>query len=128
MLAAREGGRLNQTSGFEIGAATITVNVSAPDPADGSRTGTLMWRGRNSGPTAKGRGIQFPVLAGEMLVNLRVLVDRSVIEAFVAGGRAHLVSGEYAELGHTYVHMRALGDEPVTLSNFSIWSMGCGWL
>ena len=51
-----------------------------------------------------------------------------VVEAFVAGGRAHVTSGEFAELGHTSVHMLASGPQPVTVSNYSIWSMGCGWL
>ena len=77
VLAAPEGGRVNQSSGFEVGAAAISVNISAAG-LDGARSGALVWRGRNTGPTANGHGLPFAVLSGEHFVDLRVLVDRSV--------------------------------------------------
>jgi hypothetical protein len=49
-------------------------------------------------------------------------------EIFVGGGRAQLVTGEFAEMGHTSVHMLATGPKPVRLDNYSIYSMGCGWI
>ena len=49
-------------------------------------------------------------------------------EIFVGGGRAQLVTGEFAEMGHTSVHMLAIGPKPVRLDNYSIYSMGCGWI
>ena len=114
----------NRTSGEEIGAGSIGVNISSPLP-DGTRRGELIYRGRLHKP----QGFQgFSVIKGEQSVDLRVLVDRVVVEAFVAGGRATLTSREFGEDGETAVHMLAAGVRPVEVKHFAIWSMGCGWL
>ena len=102
MLAAPGGGRTNVTSGFELGAATITINVSAPDPVDGSRRGMLLWRGRNS---ANGHGIAFSVLRGETQLDLRVLVDRTVLGSAFCGKNGVSVdsqSGQHAAFRGVY--------------------------
>jgi hypothetical protein len=82
----------------------------------------------------------FQVLPGERTVDIRVLVDRSVVEVWVAGGRATLQGRSYAAASHTAVHIVAPSGEshgspnhlvqkqPVTVANYSIHSMGCGWL
>lgn len=130
VLSSKGGGRLNHTSGLEIGAGSIGVNISKP-ASDGTRRGELVYRGRQH----KAQGVQpFVVLKEERSVDLRVLVDRVVVEAFVAGGRATLTSREYSladdEDGEaeTAVHMVAAGVQPVQVNSFAIWSMGCGWL
>ena len=126
VLASATGGHVNQSSGYEVDAATISLNVSGC-MGDGLRSGALVWRGRNTGPTNGGRGTPFTILSGEQSVHLRVLVDRSVVEVFAGGGRAHIVAGEFADVGHTFVHMLASGSSPVAVGNLSIWSMDCGW-
>ena len=72
---------------------------------------------------------------GEMCVDVRVLVDRSVVEIFVAGGRvAALMAYEPPDTAHTFVHLFA-GGQPqsvsttttVTLQTVNVWSVGCGW-
>lgn len=88
------------------------------------RSDAVHARFAGTGPWTK----DFKLLPGEASVALRVLVDRSVVEVFVAGGRATLLGRNYAAVGHTAVHMRAAGPAPVLLTNYSVWGMGCGWL
>jgi sucrose-6-phosphate hydrolase SacC (GH32 family) len=124
VLAVASGGQVNHTSGEEIGAGSIGVNISAPI-SDGTRRGQLFYRGRHQ----KEQGSQrFLVLKGEQSVDIRVLVDRVIVEVFAAGGRATLTGREFSQEGETAVHMLAAGTQPVHVSSFAIWSMGCGWL
>lgn len=102
VLAAPAGGRVNASSGFEIDAVSILVNVSAP-AADGSRKGLLGINFPAEGPWRR----PFAVLTGERHVDIRVLVDRSVVEVWVAGGRATLQGRSYGALEDTAVHLIA---------------------
>ena len=99
----------------------MVVNVSAA-AADGSRTGLLGIRLPAEGPWKR----PFKLFAGEMHVDLRVLVDRSVVEVWAARGRATLQGRSYGAADHTAVHMIA-HETPVVIANHSIYSMGCGW-
>ena len=85
VLAAPTGGSVNASSGFMINASSILVNVSSP-AGDGSRAGVLGISFPAEGPWQR----PFKVLAGEKHVDIRVFVDRSVVEVWVAGGRATL--------------------------------------
>ena len=102
VLAASAGGRVNASSGFEIDASSILVNMSAP-AADGSRKGVLGVNFPAEGPWHR----PFSMLTGESHVDIRILVDRSVVEVWVAGGRATLQGRSYGALEHTAVHLIA---------------------
>ena len=123
LLADQQGGSMNATSGLEIGAGSLGVNVSATTTADGSRRGLLSYRGTTYHGTQP-----FTVLKGEATVELRVLVDRVIVEAFAQHGRAQLTAHEWGAEGNTAVHMRSAGTQPAVLSTYEIFGMGCGWL
>ena len=123
LLADQQGGSMNATSGLEIGAGSLGVNVSATTAADGSRSGLLSYRGTTYHGTQP-----FTVLQGEATVELRVLVDRVIVEAFAQHGRAQLTAHEWGAEGNTAVHMRSAGAQPAVLSTYEIFGMGCGWL
>ena len=67
-----------------------------------------------------------PVLKGESL-DLRVLVDRPVIEAFFQRGRTSYVTADTPfSLDNSSVHLFNNGPENVR-ANVSAFGMGCGW-
>ena len=70
----------------------------------------------------------FEVLAGESTIALRMLVDRSVIEAFVAGGRAVLTGRDYPSISETAAHVTLEEGPPVTVRSARAWSMECAWV
>jgi hypothetical protein len=121
VLAALGGGTVNSSSKFEIGATSVLVNVSRA-AEDGSRNGVLGIRLPAEGPWER----PFKLFAGETHVDLQVLVDRSVVEVWVAGGRATIQGRSYGAVGHTAVHLIAR-EMPVVIAKYSIYSMGCGW-
>ncbi len=102
VLASPSGGQVNASSGFEINASSMLINVSAPT-VDGSRKGVLSVNFPAEGPWYR----PFDMLAGEGHVDIRVLVDRSVVEVWVAGGRATLQGRSYGSLENTAVHLIA---------------------
>ena len=63
----------------------------------------------------------------EQSVDLRVLVDRVIVEAFAAGGRATLTGREFGGEGEAAVHLLAAGGQPTQVASSSVWSMACGW-
>ena len=101
----------------------LTAAAEKLTAADGSRSGLLSYRGTTY------HGAQpFTVLKGEVTVELRVLVDRVIVEAFAQHGRAQLTAHEWGAEGNTAVHMRSAGTQPAVLSTYEIFGMGCGWL
>lgn len=79
----------------------------------------------------------FTLPAGATAVDIRVLVDRSIVEIFVGGGRvaavmAYQPPNDVSDVGaamdienFTSVHLFA--DQPQAVTNISIHQMGCGW-
>ena len=67
---------------------------------------------------------------GEAALDLRILVDRSVVEVFVQGGRA-VFSKTFAPsvlyVPDTAIAVHAFGAAPLTLESVAVYSMGCGW-
>ena len=75
------------------------------------------------------------IFPGETL-DVRVLVDRMIVEVFVMGGRLSWthsdvknVPGEYAfDVSNTSVHLfNRDAEHSVTVSNVSVYGMACGW-
>ena len=68
----------------------------------------------------------FTLPKGAKAVDVRVLVDRSIVEVFVGGGRvAAVMPFQPPGLNHTRVHLFAAQDQSV--ANVTIHQMGCGW-
>ena len=133
-------------------AATITVNVLA-NTSSSSGSGTAITGGvelnvtfnpaavRNGAqtatatictisPTHGGCGSrQFQIFQDEATVDIRLLVDRSIVEAFVMGGRVVFTKMFYPADGtvpDTHVALQAAG-AAVTVGSVQVFSMGCGW-
>ena len=95
------------------------LNVSAQDRGSGERTVELTVNGNVSAV--------WLLLAGESL-ELRVLVDRPIVEVFGNGGRGAFVFGDTDfELGKSLVHLfNAAGGRDIEV-NASAFGMACGW-
>jgi sucrose-6-phosphate hydrolase SacC (GH32 family) len=58
-----------------------------------------------------------------------VVLDRSVIEAFAAGGRAVLTGRDYPAQEETSAHLFVRsGSAGLTFSRVDAWAMGCAWV
>jgi hypothetical protein len=111
-----------------VAAVTMTVNhISAPDGSTGSRNVSLSFvtpdpkvnHDSNANATVL-------LLHGETL-DVRVLIDKSIVEFFVMGGRAAYVAcDKFYSPANSSVHIFT-GAAPVVVANVSAWSMGCGW-
>lgn len=125
VLAATRGGVVNQTSKWEINATSLQFNISAADESTGTRHGTVTMRMRAEGPYT----IPFDVLKGERSITVRVLVDRSVVEVFVQGGRASTVARDYnGGEDETAIHITNTDGAALDIANLTVYSMGCGWV
>lgn len=120
---------------------TVTVSVAAA-ASDGSRVavltifdcGSLASTGRleasrnECGTQASAARHHFTVLAGEHLLSMRVLVDRTIVEAFVQGGRvAYTKVHTPADWRYTGVYLLSSNGSAVCAAA-NVWSMGCGWV
>ena len=113
-----------------FGGVLAVVNFTAPDAATGIMAATASIRtldpctGGNTGVTVA----TFPIYRDEKVLDIRVLVDRSLVEVFVMGGR--VVFTKTYELPLLYVP-----DTNVVLQSWGVaatasvdvFSMGCGW-
>lgn len=59
-------------------------------------------------------------------LEVRVLVDRPIIEVFVQGGRGAFVAASNFSLDHASVHL-VNGGAVAVATNVSAFGMGCGW-
>ena len=69
-----------------------------------------------------GASLDFAILPEETSVSVRVLVDRAVVEAFVAGGRAVFTQKVVWQDSLVYV-----ASTSGAVANLTVYSMGCGW-
>ena len=121
----------NVSAGAPFGGILTIVSFSAPD-ANGTMTALASIRTLNPCGSGSEGLVQasFPILNGEAALDLRILVDRSVVEVFVQGGRA-VFSKTFAPsviyVSDIHVAVHAFGDAPLTLETIDVHSMGCGW-
>ena len=119
----------NVSNGSPFGGILTVVNFTAPD-ATGVITATASIRTLN--PCGSGSmglaSASFAILKGEAVVDIRVLVDRSLVEVFVMGGRV-VFSKTYNPsvfyVPDTNVALQAWGT-PIT-ADVDVFSMGCGY-
>ena len=114
-------------------ATRLSVNVTAPR-ADGTRIGNLSitpGRGEGKGYVVRSGWVMQPA---ESSLELRLLVDRSVVEAFVAGGRAVATARDYPAVEEVAARLWAAGAASESgaaggalVQSAQAWSMGCGW-
>ena len=110
------------------------VRVAAA-AADGRRSAALTVFGCGSisagaqGCTHDGtQGHVFSVLPGESSLDMRILVDRIIVEVFVQGGRVAYTKS-FAPEHWTQTAVQLLASNGTALaSSAKVWSMGCGWV
>ena len=117
-------------------ALVVTVqSISEPDAA-GGRNATILFAPPTAGDALR-RTAQnatyhaiktVPLLSGEKTLDIRVLVDRPAIEAFVQGGRTSFVTADtpFTE-ANSSVHVFNSGAHPVVVHSLEAYEMGCGW-
>ena len=105
----------------------LAINVSHAR-ADGSRIGNLTLTGSRRNATGHVVRAGWLMRPSESTVDLRVLIDRSIVEVFAAGGRAVATARDYPMEDDVGAYVwAAAGSEEVTFQTISAWSMGCGW-
>ena len=113
-------------------ATSIMINITSTAGAGGTGAGAGVRKGiisvTPSFAVRRSHGQAFDVLAGESSVDLRVLTDRSIIEAFAMGGRASQTEHDYPAEGDSAFHLINWGVAPLVVRNLSIASMACGWV
>lgn len=111
---------LASPTGDALQATRLTLHVSAP-----RRNGTRLARLALDAPRIRhAQNATFELRAAEAAVQLRVLVDRSIVEAFAAGGRAVLSTRDYPRLEDLAA---SVWSPTGAMLNVSAWEMGCGW-
>ena len=117
-----------------FGGVLTVVNFTAATPdANGTITAlasivTLDPCGGGSAPVPK--QVPFAIRRGETTLMLRILVDRSIVEAFVMGGRAVLTKAfnpSVLYVPDTHVAVHAWGSAAITVESLDVFAMGCGW-
>lgn len=119
----------NSVAEAKADAAQLWLNISAATPRNGSRFGKLNLTNHNAPPnigTVRVAAATFEVLAGEANVELRVFIDRVMIEASAMHGRAMLIAEEYRPVPASAVHLLAPVQQAAMIKNLTVWSMSCG--
>lgn len=121
---------------------TVTVSVAAA-AVDGSRAAVLtvfacggLKRTKSNGTLhvgacetqASAARHAFTVLSGEQMLNMRLLIDRTIVEIFVQGGRvAYTKSHVPVDWQHSAVQLLASNGSALC-AMAKVWTMGCGWV
>lgn len=113
-------------------ATTVSLSISAATDPSGTRNGTLLivapritntswdpWGAMES---------NFTLLKGESVLDLRVVVDRSIVEVWVGGGRAAISIRDFPAEGETAARLRHSSRVgALRVERLEGWGMGCGW-
>ena len=107
-------------------ATQLLVHIGAPRH-DGTRVANISLA--SSRGVARGALVRASWLldASETSLDVRVLVDRSIIEAFAAGGRAVVTARDYPAASETATRVWAGKEAGLRIERLDAWSMGCGW-
>ena len=106
----------------------LQVNVTGPAPA-GLREVAVQWCNSPSCTWSASKARYSFALPEQDALAVRLLVDRTLVEVFVAEGRATLtgsVSGSASGPTTGGAYLSAV-EEPVVVNKVSAWAMGCGW-
>ena len=62
-------------------------------------------------------------------LHVRVLVDRSIVEAFIGGGRVVATARDYPAAEEVAARVSTLAQSAsLVVTQAAAWSMGCGWV
>ena len=109
----------------------VLANLSAVDPEDGTRSGTV-----SIGVQRLPHPVFITIYKDETEFDMRILVDRCIVEAFVMGGRHAFTSmgpQDAHEAGKNPVPsvpgtaMLLMAETAITVKSAQVYSMGCGW-
>ena len=106
--------------------------ITTPDPSTGVRMVTASFTPLQTAPlvsgTSKPANVTFLLLKGELL-EIRLIVDRPIVELFLMSGRAAFTStDENFRLDATSTHVFDEGSGGgFMIRNASAYGMGCGW-
>jgi sucrose-6-phosphate hydrolase SacC (GH32 family) len=113
-----------------VGAAAVimTVDRIGPSDASGHRNVSLSFVTPEPKIDHDSNAKATVLLLPRETLDVRVLIDKSIVEFFVMGGRAAYVACDkfYSE-ANSSVHIFNTGAVPVTVPNVSAYQMGCGW-
>lgn len=98
----------------------VTLNMTVAG-LPGERVGS----GVVTGGVSPTNSVQFALLEGEDL-EIRVLVDRSIVEFFVMKGRAAFTTRAYPTLSQN--GLKLWSGSRLKASKLAAWEMGCGWI
>ena len=113
-----------------FGGVLTIVNFTTPNATTGIMLATASIRtlnpcmGGNTGVTVA----VFPIHKDEEVLDIRVLVDRSLVEVFVMGGRVVFTKTYTLPLLYvpdTHVALHSWG--AAATASVDVFSMGCGW-
>ena len=116
-----------------FGGILTVVNFTAPD-TNGTRHAVASIRtldpcGVGSGSSGLSTAT-FPILRDELTLDIRLLIDRSTVEAFLMGGRV-VFSATYRPsvlyVPDTHVALHTWGAAGSYNATADVFSMGCGW-
>ena len=93
---------------------TLTAGVKVPGPCTGKQ------------PTMSPTTFEVTLQKGETMLDVRVLVDRPVVEVFIQGGRGAFVAASNFSASLASVHLLNRGAAAVH-ATVSAFGMGCGW-
>lgn len=98
---------------------SMLVNASIPDPNTGERDIEVNADTHNVRYT-------FKLPHGEHSLSIRLLADRTVVEAFVASGRVAITASVKFDTSTMRAYILT-EDNSVTVNKAEAWSMGFGW-
>jgi hypothetical protein len=114
------GGSGVRRGNLSISLPRLAAGGKQPPPAAGPGAGWAVW----APPIAP-----FTLLAHETSLDLRVVIDRSTIEVWGAGGEAVVSVRDFPAKHETAVRLRNEGTSgSLVLERALGWSMGCGWV
>ena len=110
----------------------VLANLSAAS-ANGTRTGTVSIGVLN---TMSGHPVHVTVSKSESVFDMRILIDRCIVEAFVLGGRHSFTSmgpqdvverRKGAVPGTPGTAILLIGHTAITVKSAEVHAIGCGW-
>ena len=107
------------SAGFK---ATVTFLPNAPPPPPPDATGHL----GSEMPPLMSKTVSVQVLVGETL-DIRVIVDRPVVEIFINQGRAAFVAGALKPFSADRLEVSLFNAGPPVPATVEAHEMGCGW-
>merc|ERR1712151_120514 len=98
----------------------VSVSISVgPVSTNGTRTAVFSYLSHKAAKS-------FPILPGETSLDVRILVDRSIVEFFVSGGRAVYTARYYPEPG-SGGNIVVVANTDTAFLSAKVYEMGCGW-